>query len=198
MAIVQYLGKHKHSENLATILLLLLTVLNSRVSNYSRRQIKGNNAFLCNISVKHLWIVLIDKFCKLTHFLWSCRAVIEGFLLIWILIILSCQSVTILFLVSVPWSLSLGTAKSLEAAIPHELKLKNLQIADFLKPIFLPISAIIWFALGYAKICTLWVSVSWTIVINKIKCVYTKNYRSEQQNSNPYRDMGILGINIFS
>ena len=25
----------------------------------------------------------------------------------------------------------------------------------------------------------------------------TKNYRPEQQNSNPYSDMGILGINIF-
>ena len=37
-----------------------------------------------------------------------------------------------------------------------------MQIADLLKPIFRPISSILWFALGYAKICVLWVSVSWT------------------------------------
>ena len=84
------------------------------------------------------------------NLLWSCRAVIEGFLLIWILITLSCLSVKILYLVPVPGSLSLGndigTAKSPEADIPPELKLKNLQIADLLKPIFLPISAILWFA----------------------------------------------------
>ena len=55
--------------------------------------------------------------------------------------------VIILFLVPVPGSLSLGNdigrAKSPEDDIPHELKLKNLQIADLLKPIFLPISAIL-------------------------------------------------------
>ena len=62
---------------------------------------------------------------------------------------------------------------------------------------FLPISAILWFALGYAKICALWVSVSLPIVINKIKWVNTENYRPEQQNSHPYSYMGILGINIF-
>ena len=113
------------------------------VCMYSRRQIKGNDAFWCNSTVKHLWIVLIDKFCKLTHLLWSCWAVIEGFLLTWILITLCCQLVTTSFLVPVPGSLSLGNdigrAKSPEDDIPHELKLKNLQIADLLKPILLPI-----------------------------------------------------------
>ena len=82
---------------------------------------------------------------------------IEGFLLIWILITLSCQSVTILILVPVPESVSLGndigTAKSPKADIPPELTLKNLQIADLLKPIFLPISATLRFALQYVKIC---------------------------------------------
>ena len=39
---------------------------------YSRRQIKGNDAFLCNSTFKQLWIVLIDKLCKLTHLLWRC------------------------------------------------------------------------------------------------------------------------------
>ena len=103
--------------------------------------------------------------------LWSCWAVIEGFLLTWILITLCCQFVTTSFLVPVPGSLSLGNAigraKSPEDDIPHELKLKNLQIADLLKPIMLPISAILWFALGYAKICVLWVSLNWPLVINK-------------------------------
>ena len=77
------------------------------------------------------------------------------------------------------------------------VKTQTLQIADLLKPIFLPISAILWIALGYARICVWWVSGSWPIVINKIKCVNTKNYRPEQQNSNPYSDAGIFGINIF-
>ena len=133
--------------------------------------------------------------------LWSCQAVIEGFVFIWILITLSCQSVTILFLVPVPGSLSLGndigTAKSPKTDIPPELKLKKLQIADILKTIFFPISAVLWFVLGYAKICALWVSVSLPIVINKIKWVNTENYRPEQQNSHPYSYMGIHGINIF-
>ena len=56
---------------------------------------------------------------------------------------LCCQLVTTSFLVPVPGSLSLGNdigrAKSPEDDIPHELKLKNLQIADLLKPILLPI-----------------------------------------------------------
>ena len=77
------------------------------------------------------------------------------------------------------------------------VKTQNLQIADLLKPTFLLISAILWFALGYARICVWWVSGSWPIVINKIKCVNTKNYRPEQQNGNPYSYAAIFGINIF-
>ena len=91
--------------------------------------------------------------------------------LIRILITPSCQLSTILFLVLGPGSHSLGydigKAKSTEADIPPELKLKHLQIVDLLKPIFLPISAILWFALEYAKICALWVSLNWPLVINK-------------------------------
>ena len=165
------------------------------MSFYSRRQIKGNDAFLCNSTVKQLWIVLIDKFCKLTHF---CGGVM---LSIGIFITLSCWLLTILFLFPVPESVSLrndiGSAKSPKSDIPSELTLKNLQIADLWKPIFLPISVILRFALQYATICALWESVSWPIVINKNKWVNTKKYKPEQQNSNPYPDMGILGINIF-
>ena len=62
------------------------------------------------------------------------------------LITLSCQLVTILFLVPVPGPLFLGNdngkAKSPEADIPPVLILKILQIANLLKQIFLPISAI--------------------------------------------------------
>ena len=78
------------------------------------------------------------------------------------------------------------------------VKTQTLQIADLLKPIFLPISAILWIALGYARICVWWVSGSWPIVINKIKCVNTKNYRPEQQNGNPYSYAAIFGINILA
>ena len=43
--------------------------------------------------------------------------------------------------------------QSPKADIPPELRLKNLQIEDLLKQIFLPISAILRFALQYATIC---------------------------------------------
>ena len=122
-------------------------------------------------------------------------------LVIWILITLSCQSVTILFLAPVPGSLSLGndigTAKSPEADIPPVLKLKICKLQIYWNQfsfLFLPYYE---FALGYARICSWWVSGSWPIVINKIKCVNTKNYRPEQQNGNPYSYAAIFGINIF-
>ena len=100
---------------------------------YSKRQIKGNDVFyaiaLSNISEL---FPFISSVCKLTHLLWSCQAVIEGFVFIWILITLSCQSVTILFLVQVPGSLFLGndigTEKSPEADIPPVKELKNCKL----------------------------------------------------------------------
>ena len=74
-------------------------------------------------------------------------------------------------MVPVPESLSLGndigTAKSPETDIPPGLKVKNLQIADELKPIsflFLLYYDLHWDMLRFA----LWVSVNLPIVINKI------------------------------
>ena len=79
-------------------------------------------------------------------------------LVIWILITLSCQSVTILFLAPVPGSLSLGNdigmAKSPEADIPPELKLKicKLQISwSQFSFLFLPYYDLHWDMLGFVS-----------------------------------------------
>ena len=135
------------------------------------------------ITLSNILIVLIDKFYKLTHLLWRCHAV------------------NLRILVNLdPHNTKLLIGKNFIFGSSDWVRLPrkwNLQISDLREPIFLPIFAILCFALRYATICALWEFVSWPIVLNKNKWVSTKKYKPEQQDNNPYPDMGILGINIF-
>ena len=79
-------------------------------------------------------------------------------LVIWILKTLSCQSVSILFLVPVPGSLYLGNdigmAKSPEADIPPELKLKLCKLQIYWSQfsfLFLPYYELHWDMLGFVS-----------------------------------------------